>query len=102
MNKSQINNSAMWIIVAALTGGGAGIYPQLATTADVMAAELRMSNKVDAFSGGVYELFLESYNETIIELEGMTVKTQEQNQTLVRLRIRKEKLLRVLNQEAAR
>ena len=102
MNKSQANNASIWAMVAALTGGGAGIYPELATTADVVEVELRMTTKVDAFSGGVYELFLENVNEKIIELEGTVAKSQEQNQTLVRLRIRKEKLLRVLNQEAAR
>lgn len=102
MDKGQLNNAAVWAVVALLTGGGAGLYPQLATKADVIAVEQRLNNKVDAFSGGVYELFLENVNETIIELEGTVAKSQEQNQTLVRMRIRKEKLLRVLNQEAAK
>jgi len=94
--------AAVWILLAALTGGGAGIYPQLATTSDLEALERRTNTRIEVFSGGVYDLFLENVNEKIIELDGIDAKTSEQNQTLARLLIRKEKLIRVLTQEASK
>jgi len=102
MEKGQVNTAAMWAVMTLITGSGTVLYPDLATTEELSKLETRQNLRIDAFSGGVYELFLESVNESIVKLEGTVVKTQEQNQTLFRLRIRKEKLLRVLTQELAR
>jgi len=104
MEKGQVNTAAMWVVVTLLTGSGTVLYPQLASVEDLHKSETRLNLKIDAFSGGIYELFLDNVDEKMIELESipMSVRSNEQNQTLIRLRIRKEKLLRILNQEAAK
>lgn len=99
-----MNNVAMWAVVTFLTGSGTAIYPQLATVDDLHKSEARQNLKIDAYSGSIYELLLESVNDRMIDLDSisMSVRSNEENQTLIRLRIRKEKLLRILNQEAAK
>lgn len=93
------NNPLIWMAVAALTGGGAGVYPSLATTDELEVLEYRINVKIDAFAGSVYEILLASINDRLIDLQSIQNRTYEQEQTMLRLKTNKENLLRIIKTE---
>lgn len=93
------NNPLIWVAMAAVTGGGAGLYPSLATTDELELTEYRINVKIDAFAGSVFEILLASINDRLIELQSIQNRTHEQEQTMLRLKTNKENLLRIIEVE---
>lgn len=102
MNELLNSKPAIWALIIILSGAGGATFTQLATTEDLKKLEDRVSTKIDAFSGNVYELLLENVNDSIIDLGSISNRTLEQEQTLNRLKMRKEKLLRIVTTEGVK
>lgn len=82
---ANANMTAIWTLLAALTGGGALTLPDLATRQDLAV-----------LSGSFYEIALESIEDHIARLQVFpeSDRTEAQHIRLARLLNRKERLIR--------